>query len=87
MNLCAQNGKNSPRRSFAARIVSAGLCRDINAAASPLPSLFFRCCQLLLVYHVNRSLGIPDEIFTFGDDVILTVLGQVWCDVWQKRTT
>lgn len=33
--------------------------------------------QLLLVYHVNRALGIPDEIFTFGDDVILTVLGQI----------
>lgn len=33
--------------------------------------------QLLLVYHVNRSLGIPDELFTFGDDVILAVLGQV----------
>lgn len=29
------------------------------------------------MYHVNRSLGIPDEIFTFGDDVILTVLGQI----------
>lgn len=33
--------------------------------------------QLLLVYHVNRTVGIPDEIFTFGDDVILTVLGQI----------
>lgn len=26
---------------------------------------------------MNRSLGIADEIFTFGDDVILTVLGQI----------
>eukprot|EP00611_Tribonema_gayanum_P032266 TRINITY_DN954_c0_g1_i2.p1 TRINITY_DN954_c0_g1~~TRINITY_DN954_c0_g1_i2.p1 ORF type:complete len:492 (+),score=68.81 TRINITY_DN954_c0_g1_i2:1589-3064(+) len=33
--------------------------------------------QLLLIYHVNRQLGIPDEVFTFGDDVILTVLGQI----------
>ncbi|CAM9512990.1 unnamed protein product [Hapterophycus canaliculatus] len=33
--------------------------------------------QLLLVYHVNRQLGIPDELFTFGDDVVLTVLGQI----------
>lgn len=33
--------------------------------------------QLLLVFHVNRGLGIPDELFTFGDDVILAVLGQV----------
>lgn len=33
--------------------------------------------QLLLVYHLNRQLGIPDEIFTFGDDVVLSVLGQL----------
>ncbi|CAM9937751.1 unnamed protein product, partial [Ectocarpus sp. 4 AP-2014] len=33
--------------------------------------------QLLLVYHINRDLGIPDELFTFGDDVVLTVLGQI----------
>lgn len=33
--------------------------------------------QLLLVYHLNRQLGIPDDLFTFGDDVILTVLGQI----------
>jgi len=32
---------------------------------------------LLLVYHINRQLGIPDEIFAFGDEVIFTVLGQV----------
>ena len=42
-----------------------------------LPPPKLSSAQLLLVYHVNRSLGIPDEIFTFGDDVILTVLGQI----------
>lgn len=29
------------------------------------------------MYHVNRQLGIPDDLFTFGDDVVLTVLGQI----------
>eukprot|EP00587_Corethron_hystrix_P002396 CAMPEP_0113329466 /NCGR_PEP_ID=MMETSP0010_2-20120614/20924_1 /TAXON_ID=216773 ORGANISM="Corethron hystrix, Strain 308" /NCGR_SAMPLE_ID=MMETSP0010_2 /ASSEMBLY_ACC=CAM_ASM_000155 /LENGTH=572 /DNA_ID=CAMNT_0000191575 /DNA_START=182 /DNA_END=1898 /DNA_ORIENTATION=+ /assembly_acc=CAM_ASM_000155 len=33
--------------------------------------------QLLLITHVNRELGIPDGAFLFGDDAILTVLGQV----------
>lgn len=33
--------------------------------------------QLVLVYHLNRQLGIPDELFTFGDDVVLAVLGQL----------
>ena len=33
--------------------------------------------QLLLVTHYNRVLGIPDTWFTFGDDLILTVLGQL----------
>lgn len=46
------------------------------SASSPLPPAHLET-QLLLVYHVNRSLGIPDELFTFGDDVILAVLGQV----------
>lgn len=36
-----------------------------------------RATQLLLVYHINRQLGIPDELFTFGDDVVLAVLGQL----------
>lgn len=31
----------------------------------------------MLVYHLNRQLGIPDELFTFGDDVVLAVLGQL----------
>lgn len=39
--------------------------------------IFNKNTQLLLVYHLNRDLGIPDEIFTFGDDIILAVLGQV----------
>lgn len=33
--------------------------------------------QLFLVYHLNRQVGIPDELFTFGDDVVLSVLGQL----------
>ena len=33
--------------------------------------------QLLLVTHANRALGIPDTLFTFGDDLILTVIGQL----------
>lgn len=33
--------------------------------------------QLLLVTHANRALGIPDAAFAFGDDVVLTVLGQL----------
>ncbi len=37
--------------------------------------------QLLLVTHYNRVLGIPDTWFTFGDDLILTVLGQVTHDL------
>eukprot|EP00815_Leptocylindrus_aporus_P011037 CAMPEP_0116075010 /NCGR_PEP_ID=MMETSP0322-20121206/16368_1 /TAXON_ID=163516 /ORGANISM="Leptocylindrus danicus var. apora, Strain B651" /LENGTH=600 /DNA_ID=CAMNT_0003564963 /DNA_START=85 /DNA_END=1888 /DNA_ORIENTATION=+ len=32
--------------------------------------------QLLLISHANRSLGIPDEAFVFGDDVALTVFGE-----------
>lgn len=33
--------------------------------------------QLLLVTHLNRTLGIPDGIFVFGDDVALAILGQI----------
>jgi len=32
---------------------------------------------LLLVTHANRLLGLPDQLFAIGDDVILTVLGQI----------
>jgi len=32
--------------------------------------------QLLLITHVNRSLGIPDGAFVFGDDVVLAILGE-----------
>ena len=27
--------------------------------------------------HANRAIGIPDTLFTFGDDLILTVIGQL----------
>lgn len=33
--------------------------------------------SLLLITHANRSLGIPDGAFVFGDDVALSVLGQI----------
>jgi len=33
--------------------------------------------QLLLISHANRSLGIPDAAFVFGDDVALSILGQI----------
>ena len=33
--------------------------------------------QLLLVTHYNRVLGIPDQLFSLTDSVVLTVLGQV----------
>jgi len=32
--------------------------------------------QLLLISHLNRSLGIPDGAFVFGDDVVLAILGE-----------
>ena len=39
-----------------------------------LPPAFL---QLALVTHANRAVGIPDTLFALGDDVVLTVLGQV----------
>jgi hypothetical protein len=33
--------------------------------------------NLLLITHANRSLGIPDGAFVFGDDVVLSILGQI----------
>jgi len=33
----------------------------------------------VLVLHLNRAVGLPDTWFALGDDVILTVLGQVPC--------
>ncbi|GMH77968.1 hypothetical protein TL16_g07606, partial [Triparma laevis f. inornata] len=33
--------------------------------------------QLILITHTNELLGIPNDLFVYGDDVILTVLGQV----------
>eukprot|EP00586_Coscinodiscus_wailesii_P007367 CAMPEP_0172491268 /NCGR_PEP_ID=MMETSP1066-20121228/22001_1 /TAXON_ID=671091 /ORGANISM="Coscinodiscus wailesii, Strain CCMP2513" /LENGTH=454 /DNA_ID=CAMNT_0013260215 /DNA_START=494 /DNA_END=1858 /DNA_ORIENTATION=+ len=33
--------------------------------------------QLLLITHTNRLLHIPDSLFVFGDDVALTILGQL----------
>jgi folate/biopterin transporter len=33
--------------------------------------------QLLLISHYNRELGIPDSAFVFGDDVALSILGEL----------
>lgn len=33
--------------------------------------------QLLLISHYNRVLGIPDGAFVFGDDVVLSILGEM----------
>jgi folate/biopterin transporter len=33
--------------------------------------------QLILISHYNRELGIPDGAFVFGDDVVLSILGQI----------
>jgi hypothetical protein len=33
--------------------------------------------NLLLISHTNRDLGIPDTWFVFGDDVVLSVLGEI----------
>lgn len=52
----------------------------------PLRTLFKWTClsgvvlgmsPLILVSHVNRQFGLPDTLFALGDDVILTVLGQI----------
>lgn len=32
---------------------------------------------ILLITHVNRSMGIPDSALIYGDDVVLAVLGQI----------
>lgn len=33
--------------------------------------------DLVLITHANRAIGIPDTWFVFGDDVILSVLGEI----------
>lgn len=33
--------------------------------------------DLVLITHANRAVGIPDTYFVFGDDVILSVLGEI----------
>jgi hypothetical protein len=33
--------------------------------------------NLVLVYHLNRAVGISDSLFVYGDDVIATVLGSI----------
>jgi hypothetical protein len=43
----------------------------------PIPPPQLGLTQLILVYHLNTGLGIPNELFTFGDSVVLTVLGQI----------
>lgn len=33
--------------------------------------------DLVLISHANRAIGIPDTWFVFGDDVVLSVLGEI----------
>lgn len=44
----------------------------VNLAACALGML-----PLLLITHANRSLGIPDQAFALGDDVVQTVAGEL----------
>jgi len=37
----------------------------------------FGLTPLILVTHTNRILGLPDEIFAIGDDIILSIIGQI----------
>ena len=39
--------------------------------------------QLLLISHYNRVLGIPDGLFVFGDDAVLSILGKKLCK-WKR---
>ena len=41
-----------------------------------LACLPFGLLQLALVTHANRQFGLPDSWFAFGDDVVLSVLGE-----------
>ena len=59
-------------RSFLQDVDIKKLFAGLSVASAALGST-----QLLLVTHYNRILGIPDQWFTFGDDLILTVLGQL----------
>jgi folate/biopterin transporter len=52
----------------------------------PLQTVFKWCCivgtiigmsPLILITHVNRSIGLPDAWFAIIDDVILSILGQI----------
>ena len=33
--------------------------------------------DLVLITHANRAIGIPDTWFVFGDDVVLSILGEI----------
>ena len=33
--------------------------------------------DLVLITHANRAIGIPDNWFVFGDDVVLSILGEI----------
>lgn len=44
---------------------------------STIASSLIGLTPVLLVTHFNRVLGIPDQIFSLADNVILTVLGQI----------
>eukprot|EP00293_Proteomonas_sulcata_P003773 CAMPEP_0184319162 /NCGR_PEP_ID=MMETSP1049-20130417/106823_1 /TAXON_ID=77928 /ORGANISM="Proteomonas sulcata, Strain CCMP704" /LENGTH=209 /DNA_ID=CAMNT_0026639187 /DNA_START=1 /DNA_END=630 /DNA_ORIENTATION=+ len=58
-----QKFKNVPQRTLFAWIAILGTVLGMT--------------PLILVLHLNRMVGLPDQWFAIGDDVILTVLGQV----------
>ena len=39
--------------------------------------IIFSSMPIILLTHFNRQIGIPDEIFAIGDDIFLSVLGQI----------
>lgn len=44
---------------------------------STLASFPLGMLPILLITHVNREIGIPDEALIYGDDVALSILGQI----------
>jgi len=76
------------RLSFISAFASLGgvVLYDQYLKRIPLRTLFKWVCitgvvlgmtPVILVTHANRALGLPDEIFAMGDDLVLTVLGQI----------
>ncbi len=52
-------------------------CRIVVSGVTGAARQVLGMTPLVLISHLNRQLGLPDQLFALGDDVILTVLGQV----------